>query len=187
VQSTTTVAMIHGNLLIRSLLRLAACVALPALTAGCPDAHGWRRRTWTARVPVRLETVEPPNQCLSSVLETRYPGTRPVTDGRKRVTDFGYLVYFRSPVAYGGRRERWIGAAFIMQDRFALLELGDDYGGTALKAEEQRTLATELGALTDDLLARCLGKRMADWTATCETFPRGELCPNPVRPSRSGS
>jgi len=148
--------------------------------SGCPDSDASRRRTWGVNLPVRLkDSNAPPNRCLEQTLRRRYGEIRRPADEYKGITDYGYSLYFESPVAYAHGTETWIAAAFVMQDGLPKLQFGDDWQGEALKSHEKQTLASDLNEVVDSIAHECGVSIDPESAPTCETFPPGEPCPIP--------
>jgi hypothetical protein len=135
------------------------------------------RRTWTARVPIRLQGAAPPNDCLKSILRERFSEVREPADASDRRNDFEHGMYFKSPVSYGERSERWIGSAMDLLDGAPHLEFGDDYYGVSLNPAQSRELSVVLASTVELFLSRCLTNAPETWTVVCETYPKGEPCP----------
>jgi hypothetical protein len=148
--------------------------------SGCPDSNAGRRRTWGVNLPVRLQdTNAPPNQCLEQTLGKRYGEIRRPADQHKAVTDYGYILYFESPVAYARGTETWITAVFVMQEGLPTLQFGDDWFGKPLSSDQQQRLARHLGATIQSIARECGIDIDSESAPVCETFPFGELCPVP--------
>jgi hypothetical protein len=155
------------------LVVLAAVATIDACRAG----DSVRRRTWAVRVPVAGLSSTPPNTCLREVLSSRYGGTR---GGQGQVEDeFGYRIFFRSPVAYH-EKETWL-CAGIIRDKRDVLEFSDDWVGAELSAQQQRELGKEMVSIVDAFYKSCLSVENANWSARCEAYPEGELCPLPEK------
>jgi hypothetical protein len=160
---------------------ILAVILLASLSlSGCPDSDASRRRTWGVNLPVRLkDSNAPPNQCLEQILGKRYGEIRRPADQYKAVTEYGYTLYFKSPVAYAHGAETWMTAAFAMQEGLPKLRFGDDWQGEALKSHEQQTLASDLNEVVDSIARECGVSIDPESAPTCETFPPGEPCPIP--------
>jgi hypothetical protein len=148
--------------------------------SGCPDSDAGTRRTWGVNLPVRLKDRNaPPNQCLERILAKRYGEIRRPADQYKGVTEYGYSLYFESPVAYAHGAETWITAAFVMQEGFPKLQFSDDWYGKPLRPDDQQRLASDLSATVRSVARECGVSIDAKSNPVCETFPPGEPCPIP--------
>lgn len=148
--------------------------------SGCPDSDAVMRRTWGVDLPVRLkDSNAPPNECLEQTLGKRYGEIRRPADQHKAVTEYGYSLYFKSPVAYAHGAETWITAAFVMQGDLPKLQFSDDWRGEALKSDDQQKLANDLSETLASIARECGVSIDAESAPACETFPPGELCPIP--------
>lgn len=157
-----------------AIFRLGFCLTVLVLASGCPDSTGVRRRTWATRASLRDTSTNPTDDCLASVLDVRYHGIR-TAQGRHN------LVYFRSPVAHGGRGEHWIGAGFVRTATKIVLEFSEDWNGPALQRKEERALAFDLGGATEEVIKECLRGTAVRLDFACEAFPTSEPCPIPVK------
>ena len=130
-------------------------------------------------MPVSIDNAtHPPNRCLEEVLRDRYRDVRRPTDKYNAPSDYGYALYFKSPVDYTFRGT-WLVAAFEKRSSGADLTFSDDYLGLELRADEQARLVREIEETVNAVVSRCPVRRVPNSKATCDTFPLGKRCPMP--------
>jgi hypothetical protein len=131
-------------------------------------------------VPLKMvHSEKPPNQCLEKVLRGRYGEIRRPTEHYKTEAEYGYSLYFKSPVPYAGVGKTWINATFVNAANGPKLTFSDDYQGLALNPGQRATLADKIDATIEEVATACEVHIEAKLGASCETLPAGELCPLP--------